>query len=189
MICHTRKGDTPLVRDSLCRYKECPQLYKRKNINMKITVNNLKDTEEIGKIISSCLDKGTVICLDGDLGVGKTSLTQFIAREFGVEEYITSPTFTIIKEYEGKLPFYHMDVYRIESEDDMYDLGYDEYIYSEGVSIIEWSHKIEGILPEERINIEITRLGDTSRLINIEGKGKIYEKITRRLKNYESTGN
>ncbi len=97
---------------------------------MKIKVNNLQDTEKIGKIISRCLEKGTVLCLDGDLGAGKTAITQFIAKEFGVKEYITSPTFNIIKEYEGRLPFYHMDVYRIESEDDMYDLGYDEYIYS-----------------------------------------------------------
>lgn len=156
---------------------------------MKFTVNNLKDTAYIGKIIANCLEKGTVLCLDGDLGVGKTALTQFIAKEFGVEEYITSPTFTIIKEYEGKLPFYHMDVYRIDSEEDMYDLGYDEYIYSEGVTIIEWSHKIKGILPEERVDINIQRLDDTSRLIGIYGKGKAYDKITEELKNYESTIN
>lgn len=156
---------------------------------MKLTVNNLKDTENIGKIIGRCLEKGTVLCLDGDLGVGKTALTQFIAREFGVEDYITSPTFTIIKEYEGRLPFYHMDVYRIESEDDMYDLGYDEYIYSEGVTIIEWSHKIKGILPDERINIEIQRLDNSSRSMDIGGKGKIYDKLAEELKNYESTCN
>lgn len=156
---------------------------------MKLTVNNLKDTEKIGKIISHCLEKGTVICLDGDLGVGKTALTQFIAKEFGVKEYITSPTFTIIKEYEGKLPFYHMDVYRIESEDDMYDLGYDEYIYSEGVIIIEWSHKIKGILPEDRIDIEIQRLSDTSRIMYIRGKGKVYDKLAEELKHYENTCN
>ncbi len=101
---------------------------------MEITVNSLKDTEQLGNIIGRCLDKGDVLCLDGDLGVGKTALTQFIAKEFGVKEYITSPTFTIIKEYEGKLPFYHMDVYRLDSTDDMYDLGYEEYIYSEGVT-------------------------------------------------------
>jgi tRNA threonylcarbamoyladenosine biosynthesis protein TsaE len=156
---------------------------------MKLTVNNLKDTEQIGQIISHCLEKGTVLCLDGDLGVGKTSLTQFIAREFGIDEYITSPTFTIIKEYQGRLPFYHMDVYRIDSEDDMYDLGYDEYIYSEGVTIIEWSHKIEGILPEERINIEIQRVDDQCRLMIIDGKGSTYEKLTEELKKYENTCN
>jgi tRNA threonylcarbamoyladenosine biosynthesis protein TsaE len=156
---------------------------------MKIIVNNLNDTEKLGKIIAKCLEKGAVICLDGDLGVGKTSLTQFIAKEFGVKEHIVSPTFTIIKEYEGKLPFYHMDVCRIGSEDDMYDLGYDEYIYSEGVTIIEWSHLIEGILPEERVNIEIKRIDDDKREINIEGKGLIYEKIAKELKNYENTVN
>jgi len=156
---------------------------------MKLTVNNLNDTEKIGKIISRCLEKGTVICLDGDLGVGKTALTQFIAKEFGVKEYITSPTFTIIKEYMGRMPFYHMDVYRIESEDDMYDLGYDEYIYSEGVTIIEWSHKITEILPEERINIEIQYLNEQSRVMFIDGKGKTFEKLAEELKNYENTCN
>lgn len=156
---------------------------------MKIKVNNLKDTEKLGKIIAKCIEKGTVICLDGDLGVGKTSLTQFIAKEFGVDEYIVSPTFTIIKEYEGKLPFYHMDVYRINSEDDMYDLGYDEYIYSEGVTIIEWSHLIKGILPEERINIDIKRIDDDKREINIKGKGLIHEKLVKELEYYENTVN
>lgn len=148
---------------------------------MKIIANNLKDTEKLGKIIAKCIEKGTVICLDGELGVGKTSLTQFIAKEFGVKEYIVSPTFTIIKEYEGRLPFYHMDVYRIGSEDDMYDLGYDEYIYSEGVTVIEWANLIEGILPEERINIEIERIDDTKREISIEGKGLSFEKLVSEL--------
>lgn len=156
---------------------------------MKITVRNLKDTEKLGKIIARCLDKGAVICLDGDLGVGKTSLTQFIAKEFCVKEHIVSPTFAIIKEYEGKLPFYHMDVYRIESEDDMYDLGYDEYIYSEGVTIIEWSGLIKGILPKERTDIEIKRIDDEKREINIEGKGYVYERIIEELKKDENTFN
>jgi len=156
---------------------------------MKIIANNLQETEKIGKIISHHLEKGTVVCLDGDLGVGKTALTQFIAREFGVKEYITSPTFTIIKEYQGLLPFYHMDVYRIESEDDMYDLGYDEYIYSEGVTIIEWSEKIKAILPEDRININIQRLDDNRRTLFIDGKGLVCEKIIEELKKYESSCN
>ncbi len=156
---------------------------------MKIVVNNLQDTEKVGKIIGRNLDKGTVLCLDGDLGVGKTALTQFIAKEFGIKEYITSPTFNIIKEYEGRLPFYHMDVYRIESQDDMYDLGYDEYIYSEGVTIIEWSNKIEGILPENRININIRRLDDSGRTLFISGKGLVYEKIAEELVDYENTCN
>lgn len=151
---------------------------------MEINVNNLEQTKKIGEIISRNLIEGTVLCLDGDLGAGKTTLSQFIAHEFGVKEYITSPTFNIIKEYEGRLPLYHMDVYRIESEDDMYDLGYDEYIYSEGVSIIEWSEKIKNMLPEERINIYIQR-GDSenTRIFSITGCGKAYEKLAEELKN------
>jgi len=155
---------------------------------MKIIANNLKDTEKLGRIIAKCAEKGTVICLDGELGAGKTSLARFIAKELGVKDYIVSPTFTIIKEYEGRLPFYHMDVYRIDSEDDMYDLGYDEYIYSEGVTVIEWSKLIEGILPEERIKIEIKRINDTKREINIDGKGFIFEKLVSELSN-ENTFN
>jgi tRNA threonylcarbamoyladenosine biosynthesis protein TsaE len=156
---------------------------------MKITVNNLKDTENVGKIIGRNLMSGTVLCLDGDLGAGKTTLTQYIAKEFGIDEYITSPTFTIIKEYEGTLPLYHMDVYRIDSEDDMYDLGYEEYIYSDGVTIIEWSHKIKNILPENRIDIEIQRIDENSRILDISGKGPSFEKIAEELKKYENTRN
>lgn len=157
---------------------------------MKIEVRNLKDTETVGKIIARNLEKGTVLCLDGDLGAGKTTLTQFIAKEFGVNEYITSPTFTIIKEYQGKLPFYHMDVYRIDSEDDMYDLGYEEYIYSEGITIIEWSNKIINMLPENRINIYIQSGNDDYlRLLSVNGKGHTYDKIIEELKNYENTCN
>lgn len=157
---------------------------------MKIKICNLEDTKSIGKIIAKNLQKGTVLCLDGDLGAGKTTLTQFIAKEFGIDEYITSPTFTIIKEYEGTLPFYHMDVYRIDSEDDMYDLGYEEYIYSEGVSIIEWSQKISNMLPANRINIYIQRTdNENMRVFSIEGQGHAYEKITEELKKYENTCN
>lgn len=156
---------------------------------MKIKIDKLKDTEKLGKIIAGILEEGSLLCLDGDLGAGKTTLTQFIAHEFGVKEYVTSPTFTIIKEYEGKLPFYHMDVYRIESEDDMYDLGYEEYIYSQGVTIIEWSNNIVNMLPENRINIYIQRGHGDTRILEITGKGNAYEKLTEELKKYEDTCN
>jgi len=155
---------------------------------MKIKICNLEDSKIIAKIIAKNLSKGSVLCLDGDLGAGKTTLTQFIAKEFGVDEYVTSPTFTIIKEYEGVLPFYHMDVYRIDSVDDMYDLGYEEYIYSDGVCVIEWSQKISNILPSNRINIYIQRTDvENMRIFSVEGQGQAYEKITEELKNYENT--
>jgi tRNA threonylcarbamoyladenosine biosynthesis protein TsaE len=157
---------------------------------MEIKVCNLEDTKLIGKIIAKNLVKGTVLCLDGDLGAGKTTLTQYIAKEFEIKEYITSPTFTIIKEYEGILPFYHMDVYRINSEDDMFDLGYEDYIYSEGVCIIEWSQKISNMLPANRINIYIQRTNDEdTRIFSIKGQGHAYEKILEELKKHENTCN
>lgn len=155
---------------------------------MKIRLNNLKDTEKLGKTIANCLVRASVICLDGDLGVGKTALTQFIAKELGVKDYVVSPTFTIIKEYEGKFPLYHMDVYRVNSEDEMYDLGYEEYIYSEGITIIEWSNLIKDILPQEKINIEIKRIDDTKREIYIHGKGPAFECLIEELNN-ENTFN
>lgn len=157
---------------------------------MKITVCNLKDTEKIGKLISRNLEKGTVLCLDGDLGAGKTTLTQFIAKELGIDEYITSPTFTIIKEYQGRLPLYHMDVYRIESELDMYNLGYEEYIYSDGVSIIEWSNNIKDMLLKYRVNIDIQRTDDEQkRIFEFTGNGLVYEKILKELTQYENSCN
>lgn len=156
---------------------------------MKIEIKNIKETEAIGEIIAGILEKGTIICLDGDLGAGKTTLTQFIAKKFGVDEYVTSPTFTIIKEYEGNLPFYHMDVYRIESEEDMYDLGFEEYIYSDGITIIEWANNIINMLPNNRINIYIQRNDGDIRILNITGEGIAYDKLTKELKKHENTCN
>jgi len=152
--------------------------------NLKITLN---DTEII-RGIDLTVNKGEFVGIIGPNGAGKTTLTKFIAKESGVKENIVSPTFTIIKEYEGKLPFYHMDVYRIDSEDDMYDMGYDEYIYSEGVTVIEWADLIKGILPEERIEIRMKRIDDEKREISIEGKGRVFEKLAGELSN-ENTFN
>lgn len=153
-----------------------------------IKINNLETTKDIAKIISNNLSKGSVLCLDGDLGAGKTTLTQFIAKEIGVVEQVTSPTFTIIKEYQAKLPLYHMDVYRIEDIDDMYDLGFEEYIYSDGICIIEWSKKIEKILPKDRINIKI-QIENDARIMCISGSGFAYENLKEELKKNENISN
>lgn len=153
---------------------------------MKIISKSLHDTDKIGQIIGKCLMPKTVISLEGDLGAGKTTLTQSIAKSLGVTEYVTSPTFTIIKEYNGILKLYHMDAYRLESEDDMYDLGYDEYIYSDGVCIIEWPSKIKNLIPEDSIKIIInTDYQSNERCIEILGKGKVYELIEEGLIKYE----
>mgnify|MGYP000356765787 FL=1 len=157
---------------------------------LKIISHNLQETNFIGKIIGKNTEKGTVICLDGDLGAGKTTLTQSIAKGIEIDEYITSPTFNIIKEYDGRLKLFHMDVYRINDIIEMIDLGYEEYIYSDGVCIIEWSDKIKEILPENRINMRLLRgKEENERTFHIDGKGSSFEKIEKELMKYDSTSN
>lgn len=129
-----------------------------------------KETFELGKKIGLEAKAGEIICLDGDLGVGKTVFTQGFAKGLGIDEAVNSPTFTIIQEYdEGRLPLYHFDVYRIGDPEEMYEIGYEEYFFGEGVCLIEWSKLIEELIPEEAINIEIDK--------NLE-KGLDYRKIT-----------
>lgn len=99
---------------------------------------------------------GMVIALTGDLGTGKTTLTKAIARGLGIDRTVTSPTFNIVKEYDGgRLPLYHFDVYRIGDPEEMYELGYEEYFYGEGVCVVEWADQIEEIIPEDALKIHI----------------------------------
>ncbi|MTI71979.1 MAG: tRNA (adenosine(37)-N6)-threonylcarbamoyltransferase complex ATPase subunit type 1 TsaE [Firmicutes bacterium] len=148
----------------------------------RIITNGELETKKIGYKLGSILKSGDVVCLIGDLGAGKTTLTKSITKGLGVDDYVTSPTFTLINEYEGKYPVYHFDVYRISDVDEMYDLGYDEYLFSEGVIIIEWANLIEEILPKERLTIKLKRTKDLEkREINIYGKGKRYEEIIKEL--------
>lgn len=136
-----------------------------------------KDTQKIAEEIAAQIKCGDVICLNGDLGAGKTVFVTALARAMGVTEYISSPTFTIVNEYSGKMPIYHFDVYRIADCDEMFEIGFEEYIYGGGLCIIEWSCNIEEILPEDRYEIEIRRnydKGDDYREISVEmcGKGR-----------------
>ena len=131
---------------------------------------NSEETRNIGQRLGQKAKKGDIYCLSGDLGVGKTVFTQGFAKGLGVEEeYVTSPTFTIINEYCGRLPFYHFDVYRIGDVEEMDEIGYEDYIYGQGVCLIEWSNLIEEILPEKRREITIEK--------DLE-KGFDYRKIT-----------
>lgn len=134
---------------------------------------NEQATDELAANLAAVVQAGTVITLDGDLGAGKTRFSQGFARGLGVEGIVNSPTFTIIKEYEGRIPFYHMDVYRISLED-AEDLGLDEYFYGDGVTLIEWSKMIEDILPEDRLEIRIERSGENERMFHIIPHGEPY---------------
>lgn len=109
-----------------------------------------KETFELGKKIGLEAKAGEIICLDGDLGVGKTVFTQGFAKGLGIDEAVNSPTFTIIQEYdEGRLPLYHFDVYRIGNPEEMYEIGYEDYFYGQGVCLIEWAKLIEELIPDE----------------------------------------
>lgn len=151
---------------------------------IKIVTKTPEETKEIGERIGKLLEAGSVVCLNGDLGAGKTTLTQSIAKGLDVDDYVTSPTFTLIKEYEGRYHVNHFDVYRIEDIDEMYDIGYEEYIYSEDVTIIEWASIIEEILPKERIDINIKKLEkNNEREIAIEIYGDKNKELYKELKN------
>ena len=119
-------------------------------------LENEEETKQFGLQLANHLKPGSVVALTGDLGTGKTTLTQYLALGLGIGQRVTSPTFTIIKEYhEGKLPLYHFDVYRIQ-EEELWELGYEEYIDGKGVTVIEWADKIWEHLPKEAIRIHIT---------------------------------
>ncbi|MEI3225649.1 MAG: tRNA (adenosine(37)-N6)-threonylcarbamoyltransferase complex ATPase subunit type 1 TsaE [Lachnospiraceae bacterium] len=132
--------------------------------------NSPDETYEIGKQMAQKAEAGTVFCLDGDLGVGKTVFTQGFAAGLGIEEPVNSPTFTIVQVYtQGRLPFYHFDVYRISDIDEMYEIGCEEYFYGEGVCFIEWAQLIREMIPENAVTITIEK--------DLE-KGFDYRKIT-----------
>ena len=141
-------------------------------IDMTIETHSSQETFQLGKEIGQKAKPGEVYTLIGDLGVGKTVLTQGVAEGLGIEEAICSPTFTIIQEYnEGRIPFYHFDVYRIGDVEEMDEIGYEDYIYGDGVSLIEWANLIEEILPQEYTEITIEKeleQGFDYRRINIQ---------------------
>ena len=137
---------------------------------MIIETNSPQETKELGKKMAERAKPGDVFTLVGDLGVGKTVFTQGIAEGLGIDEPVNSPTFTIVQEYEsGRMPFYHFDVYRIGDPEEMDEIGFDDYIYGDGLCLIEWADLIEEILPEKRVAIRIEK--------NLE-KGFDYRRIT-----------
>ena len=126
---------------------------------MEFISNSYEETLDFAANLG--FSEGSVICLYGDLGAGKTAFVQGLAKGLGVEEYITSPTFTIVNVYEsGKMPLYHFDMYRLADSDEAYEIGYEEYIYGNGISVIEWPENIADILPENRYDITISKDND-----------------------------
>ncbi|MFV0381151.1 MAG: tRNA (adenosine(37)-N6)-threonylcarbamoyltransferase complex ATPase subunit type 1 TsaE [Breznakia sp.] len=144
-----------------------------------IRIQTLEDTKQLANTLVHLLKRKGCLCLSGDLGAGKTTLTKYIGKALGIEEVITSPTFTILKIYEGEHPLYHVDAYRLEEISQ--DLGFEEYFESEGLSVIEWYEFIEEALPKERLEITIELDGEI-RIAHVEAKGERYQSVLEELK-------
>lgn len=132
------------------------------------------ETEAIGEELGQKARVGQIYCLSGDLGVGKTVFTKGFAKGLGITEQVTSPTFAIVNEYQGRLPFYHFDAYRISCEEEMEDTGYEEYFYGEGVCLVEWAELVRDLIPTDAIWITIEKdyaKADDYRRITIEQEG------------------
>ena len=148
-------------------------------MNYKITSNSDIDTIELAQNIESEKFPNMVICLEGDLGSGKTLFTKAFAKSLGIPENITSPTFNIIKEYEGEMKLFHMDVYRLSEVKE--DIGITEYFQKGGVTIIEWADLIKDILPKERLDIKIKIVDENKRIFSINPYGEEYEDLCERV--------
>lgn len=141
----------------------------------KITTKSELETIELAQNFESEKFPNMILCLDGELGSGKTMFTKGIANALGIQDSITSPTFTIIKEYGGELPLYHMDVYRLDGNTD--GVGIEEYFTKGGVVVIEWASTIKDILPDERLDIKFKVIDETKRMIILNPHGKQYEEL------------
>jgi len=138
-----------------------------------------EETIQLGEFIGGILKPGAVIGMCGELGTGKTHLIKGLARGLDVEGryYVTSPSFTIINEYPGRIPLNHFDLYRLDEAGQLEELGYEEYFYGDGVTVIEWAEKVLSLLPQNRLMVEITYLGENHRKFKITGLGHPYQDI------------
>ncbi len=138
--------------------------------------------EALAKTFGQLAEAGDIVCLTGDLGAGKTTFTKAFALGMEIDEHITSPTFTIIQEYEGKTPLYHFDVYRIDDPLELEEIGYEEYFFGRGVTIIEWADMIKDLIPRESLWIEILMESPITRKVIIKGRKIFHENWLKELK-------
>ena len=140
---------------------------------MEYITNSPSETEAVGAALAKLLRPGTIIAYRGDLGAGKTAFTRGLTRGLGVREAVTSPTYTIVNEYlSGRMPLFHFDMYRLGSEDELFDIGWEDYLDRGGVCAVEWSENVPGAM-EDAVVVTIFRLDEDTRKIVIEGGGEI----------------
>lgn len=145
-----------------------------------ITFHSEQDMIDFGERLAGYLFPGAILTLEGELGAGKTTFTKGIGKGLGISKVINSPTFTIVKVYQGRLPLYHFDAYRLEGQNE--ELGFEEMFEDEGVCVIEWPIYIQNILPQERLDIQIIKNEDETRSFFLKAHGLKYESIVKELK-------
>lgn len=142
-----------------------------------------QDTIAFGARLSKHLKAGTILCLFGDLGTGKTTLVKGIAKGTGVNPVkVNSPTFVLMNMYEGKVPVYHFDFYRLDEVKEISNIGYDEFLYGQGIAVIEWAERLGDLMPPERLEIRLSHQGETERRLELVPVGKRYEDLLKKLK-------
>ena len=151
---------------------------------LTLTLQNEQDTERLGAALADVLPPGTVVALIGTLGAGKTRLVQAVATALGVPVGgVTSPTFVLVNEYrQGRVPVFHFDTYRLKDDDEFLALGPDEYFDSDGLSFVEWADRVEHLLPEERVEIELEVTGDTSRRVTLIGTSDKLDRVIEQIR-------
>lgn len=145
---------------------------------MRIVSNSVEETQKLGRDLAALLREGDFVALFGELGSGKTTLAQSIMKALGVKEhYLISPTFVLVREYEGKFKIFHFDLYRLNYLEELLDLGYEDYFYSpKGVTLVEWAQKVEEFLPTDYFKIELAGKTENSRVIKISAVGGSFKK-------------
>jgi tRNA threonylcarbamoyladenosine biosynthesis protein TsaE len=143
-----------------------------------IELSSLQHTKTLGDVLGRIAQPGDIITLAGSLGAGKTALTQAIGHGLGVDPriYITSPTFSLLLEYKGRIPLYHMDLYRLGNKSEIESLGLPEYFYNDGLTVIEWPERLGNLMPEERLHINLIISGESSRTAKLTAHGEYWQK-------------
>jgi tRNA threonylcarbamoyladenosine biosynthesis protein TsaE len=150
---------------------------------MDLVSHSVNSTVKIGKIIARYLNKGDILCLFGQLGSGKTVLTKGIGLGLGVEKNkVISPSFVLIRQYQGRMPVYHFDLYRLDEPGDILGLGYEEFFYDQGVCVIEWADRLKSLLPQECLKIELCIKGKTQRRFKFAARGSRYKKLLEKVR-------
>lgn len=151
-------------------------------MNLELISHSADETQRFGVELGRLAKAGDVLLLVGDLGTGKTCLTQGVAWGLGIDGYASSPSFVLIREYQGRLPLYHIDFYRLDRIEEIMDLGIDEYLCGGGLCVVEWAKKALAALPQEHLLIELEHLGQNERKLRLEAKGERYQDLLSELK-------